>query len=53
MKEKYCKKCDSTKPIDNFNKSKISPDGFYWYCKECVKIKNAARTTSGFILNAF
>lgn len=35
--DKYCKKCDSVKPRDtSFFRSKDSPDGFSWYCKECV-----------------
>ncbi len=34
---KVCNTCKISKPIDNFNKSKQSKDGYSLYCKECVK----------------
>lgn len=40
---KTCPKCGRTLPIENFYKNK---DGNpYSYCKECVKVLNAARKT--------
>ena len=35
MKTKYCKKCDTTKSVDNFGNQKSSLDGLRFYCKEC------------------
>lgn len=36
---KYCKKCDSHKPLNKefWHKRKSSKDGFEFYCKACVK----------------
>lgn len=34
---KYCSKCDTTKPIEQFCKTKRSADGYSWTCKSCVK----------------
>ena len=34
---KYCSKCDSTQPIEQFCKTKRSADGHSWTCKTCVK----------------
>lgn len=34
--EKYCKKCNTTKPISEFHKDKFSKDGYNIICKECV-----------------
>lgn len=40
---KTCPRCGRTLPIENFYKNK---DGkTYSYCKECVKVLNAARKT--------
>lgn len=36
--EKYCKKCDTTKPVDEFGKNKRAPDGIQYYCKICCRI---------------
>jgi hypothetical protein len=33
MKEKYCKKCDTVKPIEEFHKHKLV--GHETYCKTC------------------
>ena len=34
---KYCSKCDTTKPIEQFSKSKRSADGYAYTCKACIK----------------
>lgn len=34
---KYCKKCDTLKPVDLFYKNKKSKDGLTHYCKNCSK----------------
>jgi hypothetical protein len=34
---KYCSKCDTTKPINQFCKNKRSVDGHAFQCKSCVK----------------
>jgi hypothetical protein len=34
---KYCKKCDTTQPLENFARCKRSIDGRTWTCKTCVK----------------
>lgn len=33
--EKYCKKCDTTKPVSEFYKSSKSKDGLNTYCRQC------------------
>ena len=43
---KYCKKCDTTKPVTEFSKKRDSKDGLQPKCKCCVKqykIDNAKR----------
>lgn len=37
MKTKFCKKCNSTKSVDEFVKSSKSSDGLWVYCKDCHK----------------
>jgi hypothetical protein len=34
---KYCSKCDTTKPIEQFCKTKRSADGYAYTCKSCIK----------------
>ena len=34
---KYCSKCDTTKPIEQFSKYRRSSDGHAWQCKACIK----------------
>jgi hypothetical protein len=34
---KYCSKCDTTKPIEQFSRSKRSADGHSYTCKACIK----------------
>ncbi len=41
MSDKYCKKCDTTKPLLEFHKSKYQKDGHSFYCKSC----NCARVS--------
>lgn len=33
--EKYCKKCNTTKPASDFQKNKNRPDGLQAYCRDC------------------
>ena len=35
--KKKCKKCTSTKPLNDFYKFKKSNDGHQCYCKKCQK----------------
>ena len=35
--QKYCIKCCTTKPLDEFNKASQSKDGHYTYCRKCVR----------------
>lgn len=37
MELKYCYKCDSDKPIDDFHKNPSKKDGLQNMCKECRK----------------
>jgi hypothetical protein len=39
---KYCSKCDTTQPIEQFCKTKRSADGHSWTCKTCVKAYQVA-----------
>ena len=32
---KYCKKCDTTKPVSEFHKNAVSKDGLALYCRQC------------------
>lgn len=41
---KTCPRCGRTLPIENFYVNKDSKP--YSYCKECVKVLNAARKTT-------
>lgn len=34
---KHCSKCNITKPIEQFSKSKRSADGYAYTCKACIK----------------
>ena len=38
---KYCKRCDSTQPLENFARCKRSIDGRTWTCKTCIKAYQA------------
>ena len=33
---KYCKKCDTTKPVSEFHKSATYKDGVGYYCRQCI-----------------
>lgn len=37
MKLKYCKECDSHKPVFEFHKKTKSKDGLAYNCKDCVR----------------
>lgn len=37
MTEKRCSKCQSTKPVSEFNGNKSAPDGFSYWCRPCAK----------------
>ena len=43
MQTKYCKYCDTTKPLTEFHKTKVEKHGVRGKCKACVKEYNAAR----------
>lgn len=43
MKTKHCPKCNITKSINEFYKSKQTKDGLKGWCKECCKVSNRAR----------
>ena len=45
MKEKYCPKCRTTKPVSEFYKKKSSSDGLQYYCKKCQDGYNKCRPT--------
>ena len=34
---KHCKKCDTTKPIENFYLAKGRKDGRSWWCSDCAR----------------
>lgn len=40
MNEKRCTKCKNSKPIDQFYKNKLTPDGHSIYCVDCTKINS-------------
>ena len=40
---KYCKSCDSNKPVEDFNNCSARPDGKEFYCRECNKAKKTCR----------
>lgn len=43
---KTCKKCGQSKPLDQFSKRSLSPDGLQLNCKACNKVNNKKfRTT--------
>lgn len=33
--DKYCKKCDTTKPVSEFHKNAARKDGLTLYCRQC------------------
>lgn len=35
MEEKRCPRCDSFKPLSEFNRNKLTKDGLQCYCKPC------------------
>lgn len=39
MLYKYCTACKGLKTTDNFHKSKQSPDGYVYECKDCKKTR--------------
>lgn len=39
VETKHCKKCDTTKSLNDFHRDKKSADGRCFYCKECNKAK--------------
>lgn len=42
MKTKYCPKCSTTKPIDQFHKNASRSDGHAGYCSSCVRNYDAS-----------
>lgn len=50
---KYCKRCDTTKPIERFCKDRKTKDGHGFYCKDCVAIyRKLYQATAGGIYNS-
>ncbi len=43
---KVCKKCNTEKPLEDFNQQATSKDGRQGYCKTCKKIINKERYES-------
>jgi|14BtaG_2_1085337.scaffolds.fasta_scaffold49201_3 hypothetical protein len=41
---KHCKRCDTTKTVDQFYKDKSSKDGLQFKCKACVKAYSEANS---------
>lgn len=39
---KYCSKCDTTKPLDDFHVNRTRRDGRQVSCKSCMSIRNRA-----------
>lgn len=37
---KHCNKCDTTKPVTEFNKNSRKPDGLQAWCRDCCKRSN-------------
>jgi len=40
---KTCNKCQISKPLFAFSKSKLHKDGYQWWCKDCKKLHDANR----------
>lgn len=40
MTDKVCKKCNATKPLDEFYPNPSCKDGHYNWCKDCHKEYN-------------
>ncbi len=40
--EKRCSRCESIKPLDQFNNQTAAKDGKHTYCKPCTKVVNKA-----------
>ena len=49
MREKECTRCGKVKPLSEFHKHRLSPDGHAYQCKECNKTRARAwtKTPSG------
>lgn len=43
INEKRCRRCEETKPVTEFHKSKQNKDGLKAYCKKCVNADNKSR----------
>jgi len=43
---KTCSKCKETKPYSDFVKNSQSPDGHFWWCKDCQQAYHKARYIS-------
>ena len=43
MLEKYCKDCDTTKPIDQFYTNSRTKDGVFYQCKACCYIRQTSK----------
>jgi hypothetical protein len=40
--EKFCRECNTTKPVSEFPRDKKHSDGYYTYCKTCMSVKAKA-----------
>jgi 5-methylcytosine-specific restriction endonuclease McrA len=46
LKEKYCPKCNTVKPLESFSKLKDKSKLYFSYCKDCNLERNFVRTVS-------
>ena len=37
---KFCQRCDKTKPVSQFYKNIVKKDGLQGYCKDCMQKEN-------------
>ncbi len=45
--EKWCSGCHETKDITEFHRFKASPDGHQRWCKECSRVRQLGRRSTG------
>ena len=42
--KKYCADCDKAKPLGQFHRNALAPDGLSYYCKDCSATKDRANS---------